>query len=597
MFQNGAMQTGSTLQPVIAILREDQTVAKEFGTDGGTSANSFSFKFDNAGTYFVRVSDYQDSGRASHTYRIKVGKFAYVSSAYPLGVREGSAADVDLRGFQVGTPRLNVKGEAPPQEPNLLRIRPKGAFNEVALAVGRDPEVTSSGTNLTPKVAQSVAIPSTVNGKLNKPGVEHYYKFQAKKGQKIVLEVQASRFESPLDSEIEVLTADAKPIEVATVRAVQETFTTLRDHDSSARGIRLSSVTGLKVGDYLLSGNEIMRLQEMPRGPDDDTIMENFGGVRINYLGTSGEAHHVDRPIYKIQIHPPGAQFTPNGLPLVRVHARNDDGGPGFGKDSKLDFSAPADGEYLVRIRDVRSAGSDEHAYRLNIREPRADFRLAVNPRNPNVPAGASIPLTVTALRLDSFDGPIEVALEGVPAGFHATRNTIQPGQASTTVLLSADTGAKLSQAVPLTVVGKGGSVTRYANPEDKLKYIALMPQPDVVMTTETKEVTLEPGGTAEVSVSIARQNGFGGRVPVEVRNLPPRVRVLDVGLNGVLINEDETKRTFVLEALDSASPVDQEIYVAAKVETRSPLDTSFAAPQSIRLKVKPKTTQTSSAR
>ena len=106
------------------------------------------------------------------------------------------------------------------------------------------------------------------------------------------------------------------------------------------------------------------------------------------------------------------------------------------------------------------------------------------------MPAGASIPLTVTALRLDSFDGPIEVALEGVPAGFHATRNTIQPGQASTTVLLSADTGAKLSQAVPLTVVGKGGSVTRYANPEDKLKYIALMPQPDVVITTETKEVT-----------------------------------------------------------------------------------------------------------
>ena len=66
--------------------------------------------------------------------------------------------------------------------------------------------------------------------------------------------------------------------------------------------------------------------------------------------------------------------------------------------------------------------------------------------------------------------------------------------------------------------------------------------------------------------------------------------RVLDVGLNGVLINEDETKRTFMIEALDNVAPVDQEIYVAAKVETRSPLDTSFAAPQAIRLKVKPKT-------
>jgi len=123
------------------------------------------------------------------------------------------------------------------------------------------------------------------------------------------------------------------------------------------------------------------------------------------------------------------------------------------------------------------------------------------------------------------------------------------------------------------------------------------MPQPDVVMTSQTREVTLEPGGTAEVAVSITRQNGFGGRIPVEVRNLPPRVRVLDVGLNGVLINEDETKRTFVIEALDNAEPVDQDIYVAAKVETRSPLDSSFAAPQAIHLKVKPRTTRTSSVR
>ena len=76
------------------------------------------------------------------------------------------------------------------------------------------------------------------------------------------------------------------------------------------------------------------------------------------------------------------------------------------------------------------------------------------------------------------------------------------------------------------------------------------MPRPDLVMTAETKEVTLEPGGTAEITVSIARQSGFQGRVPVEVRNLPPHVRVLDVGLNGVLITEDESRRSFTLEAL-----------------------------------------------
>jgi hypothetical protein len=574
VFEDGATATGSTLQPVIAILREDQSVIKEFET-----AESFAHKFDQAGTYYVRISDYQESGRPSHTYRLKVGKFPYVTSAFPLGVRAGSQAEVNLRGFEAPV-KVAVKGDASPTEPGVLHLRPKGAFNEITLAVGQDPEVLAI-----PR--QSVTIPVTINGKIEKPGVEHYFKFHASKGQKLVLEVQARRFDSDLDSDIEVLTAESKPIEVATIRAIAETSVALRDHDSMSRNIRLSSLTGLAVGDYLLCGNEVFRILEMPRGPDDDTIMENFGGQRIDYFGTSGEAHHIERPIYKVQIHPPGTQFTPNGLPLVRVHAHNDDGGPGFGKDSKLDFTAPADGEYMVRLRDVRGAGGENFAYRLNIREPRADFRLAVSPRNPNVPAGGTVPLTVTALRFDGFDGPIEVSLEGLPAGIHAAKAVIQPGQASTTVLLSADTNAKMTPAAPLTVVGRAGTLTRYANPEDKLKYVALMPQPDVVMTAETKEIILEPGGKAEVSVSVARQNGFGGRIPVEVRNLPPRVRVLDVGLNGVLINEDENKRTFTIEALDNAAPVEQDIYVAAKVETRSPLDSSFAAPQAIRLKVR----------
>lgn len=598
VFENDAMFTGSTLQPVIAILREDQSTVCEFGADGGPQVNRFAHKFDQDGTYYVRITDYQESGRPSHTYRIKTGKFALVSGAFPLGVRAGSTTEVELRGFGLTSPKLPLKGEPAPTEPNAIHVRPKGAFNELTLAVGQDPEVAAAMTNTSVQSAQTVATPVTINGKLDKPQAAHYYKFRASKGQKMVFEVEARRLDSVLDSEIDVLTTAGKPVEVATVRAVQETSVTLRDHDSTSRNIRLSSVTGFKVGDTLMSGNEIFRILEMPRTPDDDTIMENFGGQRIDLLGTSGEAHYIDRPVYKVQIHPPGSQFTPNGLPLVRVYAHNDDGGPGFSKDSKLDFTAPADGEYVVRIRDVRGTGSQEHAYRLNIRQPRSDFRLAVSPRNPNVPVGGTVPLTVTALRLDGFDGPIDIVLEGLPAGMRAGKAVIQPGQASTTVLLSADTDAKVGPATPLTIAGRAGSLTRYANPEDKLKFVALMPKPDVMMTAETKEITLEPGGHAEVAVSITRQNGFGGRVPVEIRNLPPRVRVLDVGLNGVLINEDETKRTFQIEALDSAAPVEQDIYVAAKVETRSPLDSSFAAPQAIRLKVKPgPAVQTTAAR
>ena len=132
-----------------------------------------------------------------------------------------------------------------------------------------------------------------------------------------------------------------------------------------------------------------------------------------------------------------------------------------------------------------------------------------------------------------------------------------------------------------------GATIARLANPEDHLKLISLMPRADILMSAETKEITLKPGGSAEITVSIQRQGDFRGRVPVEVRNLPPRVRVLDVGLNGVLLNEDESRRSFTIDALPNAEPVDQLIYVSGVIETRSGQQNSYAAPQAILLHVK----------
>src|SRR5207302_9596097 len=112
---------------------------------------------------------------------------------------------------------------------------------------------------------------------------------------------------------------------------------------------------------------------------------------------------------------------------------------------------------------------------------------------------------------------------------------------------------------------------------------------PDILMTAETRRVELQPGGKAEVTVSIKRNNGFGGRVPVEVRNLPPGVLVTDVGLNGVLLNENEDRRSFILEALPTAKPIEQPIYVAGNVETRAGGQQNSFAGEPVLLRVKPK--------
>lgn len=605
-FENGAAQIGSTLQPVIAILDADQNVIHEYGRDGAMDALQFIHKFEKAGTYYIRISDYLESGRQSNFYRVKVGQFPLVAWTYPLGLQRGQEREVQLYGFNLGDSRVKVNGAPSPEYEDMLRLRPKTSagrsFNEITLALGRESEVESAGTNRTPDKAQPITVNTTVNGRIEAPAkgipVANYFRFHARKGERIVAETNARRLGSPLDSFVEILDVKGNPIERAAVRAVLETSTTLSERDSASRGIRLTSWNGFNVGDNVMIGGEILRVEVLPETPDNDAIFESFGGQRLAFFDTTTEAHAVDKPVYKVQIHPPATKFTPNGLPLVHLFYQNDDGGPGYGKDSLVHFTAPADGDYLVRLRDVGGLGGPEYAYRLTLREPRPDFRLNISQRNPNVPAGGSIPITVTALRTDEFDGPIEVSIEDLPAGLKATKGVIAPGQTSTTLLLSADQGAHLAQAAPLKVTGKAvaGSETilRAANADDHLKLISVIPVGDIRMTAHTREVTLEPGGTAEVVVDIDRQNGFRGRVPVAIMNLPPRVRVANSGLNGVLITEEQNKRSFVLNALPNAAPIEQWIYVGGAIETRSTQPNVLAAPQAILLRIKPKQVQIS---
>jgi len=582
-FLNGAMLIGSALQPVVTILDADLNTVAAFGENGGSEQVMFARRFDKAGAYYIRVEDYQHSGRASNFYRIIVGEFPLVLGAFPLGVQSGSTVELAIRGYHT-LGKLKVDGKPSPDSDDTITLRPENAFDTVRVALGAEPEVQSQGG--------SIAVPVTVNGRIDKPGAENRYRFRATKGEQLVFEVNARRLGSDLDSYLEILDAKGQPVERAVARPVWSTSLTLRDHDSAGRGLRISAWDGLKVGDYAMIGGEIIRTEALPLSPDNDTVFEGFGGQRLTFFDTTAEAHAVDSAVYKVQIVAPGAKLSPNGLPVAHLFYRNDDGGPGYGKDSLLHFIAPADGEYIVSIRDVQGLGGQNYAYRLTARHPRPDFRLTVNPKNPNVPAGGTIPLTVTAARMDGFDGPIEISLAGLPAGLHASSGVIAPGQVSTTIALSADANAKLDAAAPLKAAGKasigGATFVRLANPDDHLKLISLMPRADILMTAETKEVTIEPGGSAEITVSIQRQGDFRGRVPVEVRNLPPRVRVLDVGLNGVLLNEDESRRSFTIEALPNAEPVDQLIYVSGAIETRSGQQNSYAAPQAIRLHIKP---------
>ena len=104
----------------------------------------------------------------------------------------------------------------------------------------------------------------------------------------------------------------------------------------------------------------------------------------------------------------------------------------------------------------------------------------------------------------------------------------------------------------------------------------------DIVTTTDLAAVTVKPGGQARLTVTVERRNGFAGRIPLDVRGLPHGIRVLDIGLNGILITEKETTRTVVIYCEPWVQPTEHPIVVLARREGKN---TEHAA-RSVLLKV-----------
>ena len=147
------------------------------------------------------------------------------------------------------------------------------SLNTVKLAVGNDPEILEREPNNSPAQAQTVSLPVTINGHISGGTTnggaadEDYFRFRARKGENLAIEVAAARLGSPLDSVIEVLDARGNPIPRATVRCLNETVTTLSDRDSRAPAIRFTSTTGFHERDYVMVGDELDQIVYISTSP------------------------------------------------------------------------------------------------------------------------------------------------------------------------------------------------------------------------------------------------------------------------------------------------------------------------------------------
>ncbi len=598
---------GSRLNSVVTLLdaRGHQLAMND--DFNGRSDSLLSYTFREAGEYVVKISDAESKGAPGQfEYRLNVGEFAYLTNAFPLGVQQKVGGEVVLYGFNLDDHRTrpNVPAQALRDESVSLRAMTKHgpSLNSLNIAVGPYSEIIENGSNNSFTTAQAVQVPVTINGRIFNanagatPALRgDFYRFTAKKGQKLIVEVAAQRFGSPLDSVIEILDAKGNPLPRAVLRSELATETTLNDRDSAGAGLRLLNWNGMAPGDYLLVGSELLQIERLPYFPDDDTIMRNFNGARYGFEDTTPEARANGTPVYKVSLHPPGTTFPSNGLPVRVLSYRNDDAGPRYGalgqKDSRLNFTAPADGDYIVQLHDVRGMQGERFAYRLSIHEPQPDFALAMEPENPNVPQGGSRDLRVIATRLDGFEDEIEVKLLSVPPGFTATTARIPAGQDSGQIILSAAPDAQGSFILKAQGTVNGQKLARQTHNDARLSMVSVAPPPEVLVYTTEHRISVMAGEEAVINISLKREHGFAGRVPFEVIGLPPGVVLKDLGLNGIMITEGETTQRFRLAVQPWVRPLEQQIFVVGRIETTGMQPQRFpAAPITLTIRAKEST-------
>ncbi|HEY1785327.1 MAG TPA: hypothetical protein VGG30_07240, partial [Pirellulales bacterium] len=245
-----------------------------------------------------------------------------------------------------------------------------------------------------------------------------------------------------------------------------------------------------------------------------------------------------------------------------------------LGTFSHLTFTAPADGDYLVRVSDVRGFGGPTMGYQLIVRRPQPDFVVSVSGKGLKVPVGSAKPLFVNVDRKDGFTGPVKVEIAEVPPGFYVTSPIIiEAGQRAARGVLAAHPGAQppTPEAVrrvrirASAVVG-GAEVTK---PVAGLEEFTTAPKPKLLVRIappgqspgqptgdaatsldfpQPAELTIAPGSTITLTMTIER-NGFDGIVTFEANNLPFGVIVDNIGLNGIQLLEGHTERTLFLSA------------------------------------------------
>ncbi len=519
-----------------------------------------------------------------------------------VGRLDGSSEFYDLSSVETSTATTSVV-------PDILTISDNDA------SVMKWNSITETEPNHSPKTGNLIEIPAKISGAINVSGDSEtisdsdLFRFRAKKGESLIFETRASRQKSQLDSKLEILDSNGQPVPRIVLRAIRDSYFTFRGKDSNTSDdFRVHNWEEMGLNELLYANGEVVKLFHRPRGPDSGFMVYPGTGRRFAFYDTTPLSHALHEPCYIVRPFPVGTQFVPNGLPVFRLNYENDDGSERkIGTDSRLYFVAPHDGEFLVRISDVRNFQGDDFKYELSVRRTDPDFKTTVQ-ADKNIQVGSGKEFTIRVDRIDRYDGKIQIKIKNLPDGLEVPSElTIESGHHLARGTIFALAGAeKLTKQdfEKIKIFAKGTGQIRNnkwreiqgfgeLNISEKRKLSAKKQGKDspsnfadhpklIIRIAETgtsvesaltlnpaQPIVLEirPGQTIQAQVVVQR-NDHEGRISFGLadagRNLPHGLYVDDIGLNGLMITQGKVQQRFFVTAEDWVQPQTRMFHLRA---------------------------------
>jgi hypothetical protein len=414
IIEGAAMRLLSRAQLVLALNDPSGRLIKRAA---GTRSSDLMIDFtaEAEGPHALTVSDQTYKGGDEYFYRVTIGAGPWIDYVDPPALKAGAETAVTLYGSALpggqpagleldGRPiekvQVTIKAPAKAEERAIEAftlpgdasadvfvwrwMSASGASNAARFLLTADAATAEVEPNEDPEKAAVLALPARVAGRLGRRGDKDWYAFEAKKGDKLWIEVTSQRLGLPAD-----------PILV------------------------LQQVTDKGVKELLET--------------DDPAVAGQQRDAQKRY------------------------RLTPD--------------------DPGVLWSAPEDGKYRLLVRDLYgdTQGDARFAYVLSLRAAKPDFRLVAWPVEPFPAENKAMPgacvvrrggverIRVFATRLEGFDGPIRLEVEGLPPGVTAPPIFLQPGDTTEEIPLQA-AGDAAAFAGTIRIVGKAGELSREAN-------------------------------------------------------------------------------------------------------------------------------------